>query len=99
MLLEGAKGRVIIDHGYHSICVLTTATFSKSFLFSLRLIYEVQMAGVEVYVVDDVVQPTAFRALEKEEYRSLWKEFREEWVQLEKIGATWWKPYFGKLLE
>jgi hypothetical protein len=82
----------VIDHDYKSVCFLSTANISKTFLFSLRFIYDVQKAGIAIYVVDDLAEPFDFLELDKEQYHQLWETFREDWKDIE-MGAGWWKPY------
>lgn len=82
----------VIDRHFKSVCVLSQYIISKTFLFSLRFIYEVQLAGIAIYIVNDLAQPTGFIELSKEEYRELWNIFGDEWKDA--LGVDWWKPYY-----
>jgi len=84
----------VIDSHCKSVYFLTTDNISKNFLFSLRFIYEVQLAGIAIYIVNDWVQPAYFYKLDKEQYRQLWKKYLEDWKKLYETGASWWKPYY-----
>lgn len=76
-----------------SVCFVDIANISKSFLFYLRVIYELQQAGISVYVVNDLSEPTAFRELNKQSYEELWELFKEEWQDYIETGMIRWKPY------
>jgi hypothetical protein len=82
----------VIDHHYKSVCVLSTHNISKTFLFSLRFIYEVQLAGIAIYTVNDLAEPAGFTELSKEQYRQLWEKFGGDWKVA--LGVSWWKPYY-----
>jgi hypothetical protein len=75
---------------------LGIANISKTFLFSLRFVHEVQMAGIAVYIVNDLEHPTSFLELNQEQYQQLWDTFRDDWKQIEN-GTSWWKSYYKEL--
>jgi hypothetical protein len=83
----------VVDSPYKSVCFLSVANISKTFLFSLRFVHEVQMAGIAIYIVNDLEQPTNFLELNKEQYQQLWEDFRDDWKRIE-IGTSWWKSYY-----
>jgi hypothetical protein len=84
----------VIDSHCQSVYFISVANISKTFLFSLRFIYEVQRSGISVFVANDLAQPTSFFELNKEQYQQQWEMYLDEWVRLEEMGANWWKPYY-----
>jgi hypothetical protein len=82
----------VIGNHFKSICFLSSFIISKTFLISLRFIYEIQLAGIAIYVVNDLAQPSRFIELSREHYRELWGIFGRDWEDA--LGMSWWKPYY-----
>ena len=83
----------VIESQCKSVCFLHPGIISKTFLFMLRVIHDIHIAGIDIYVVVDLGDSSAFKRLDKTVYSQLWDDFRGEWEVLHATGASWWKIY------
>jgi hypothetical protein len=81
--------RSVAESGCQSVCFVNIANISRTFLFSLKFIYEVHKAGIDIFCVDTFAETPGFYQLDKEQYLALWNEFEADWDDIMQWNAIW----------